>query len=349
MDKSLVRGTVGEAGLIPSGADKHLRYRVGKFMDWIGAEGRPWTELDLVAYRDHLLENGYASATVTAHMSTIRGRYQAVLRDNGTRQSLFDQAGAMLRGAGQDDSPANRAAMVGELVARIENALDPKAAPVRKLTSQDRPDAAQLRLTKEQASTLMAAPGVVSLQGLRDTAIIALMLCTGIREAELSALEVRDLRQTLGGDLALHVREGKGAKERLIPLGELDWVLIIVDAWLDAAGISEGAVFRGYYKGFRKQRPGPLSVRAIQYILASYPIASNGHLSQVRPHDLRRTYARRLYDAGMDLVAIQQNLGHAALSTTLGYIGELDASKRKPSAIYQFDLSRLADRRRLLG
>ena len=347
MDKSLV--LAGKAGLIPGDADKHLRYRLGKFAAWLETEARPWNDLDLVAYRDHLLEGGYASATVTAHLSTVRGRYRAILRDNGARQSLFDQAGAMLRETDQADTPANRAAVVGELVTRIKNALDPKAAPVKTITHQDRPDAAHLRLTKEQASALMAAPGVVSLRGLRDTAIIALMLCTGIREAELSALEVQDLRQSLGGEFALHVREGKGRKERLIPYGDLDWVLILVDAWLSEAGISEGFVFRGYFKSFRIQRPGPLSVRAIQYILASYPLAISGRLSKVRPHDLRRTYARRLYDAGMDLVAIQQNLGHSDLTTTLGYIGELDAGKRKPKAIYQFDLSRLADRKRLLG
>ena len=350
MDKSLVLAdNVGAVGLIPSGADKHLRYRLAKFSDWLEAEDRGWTDLDLVAYRDHLLQSGYARSTVTAHLSTVRGRYQMILRDNGARQSLYDRAGAMLRETGQADSPANRSAVVGELVTRIENAIDPKAAPVRKLTSQDRPDAAQLRLTREQANALMATPGVVTLRGLRDTAIIALMLCTGIREAELSALEVRDLRQSLGGELALHVREGKGAKERLIPYGDLDWVLIVVDAWLEAAGITEGFVFRGYYKSYKIQRPGPLSVRAIGYVLGDYPIATNGNLTTAKPHDLRRTYARRLYDAGMDLVAIQQNLGHADLSTTLTYIGALDASKRKPGAVYQFDLSRLADRKRLLG
>ena len=54
-----------------------------------------------------------------------------------------------------------------------------------------------------------------------------------------------------------------------------------------------------------------------------------------------RIYARRLYEAGFDLVAIQQNLGHADVKTTLGYIGELDAGKRGPPAIYAFDLERL--------
>jgi site-specific recombinase XerD len=167
------------------------------------------------------------------------------------------------------------------------------------------------------------------------------MLCTGIREAELCSLDVPDLRQALGGALALHVREGKGCKERLIPYGELEWVLAIVDKWLEATGIGQGPVFRGLYKGGRKLRPGRLSVRAVEYIVGAYPVMVNGEMVSVKPHDLRRTYARRLYEAGFDLVAIQQNLGHADVKTTLGYIGELDAEQRKPPAIYSFDLKSL--------
>jgi integrase len=167
------------------------------------------------------------------------------------------------------------------------------------------------------------------------------MLCTGIREAELSDLEVRDLRQHLGGELALHIREGKGCKERLVPYGELDWVLVVVDTWLAKADIDSGPVFRGLYRGNKTLRPGSLSVRAIQYLLERYPIVVDGDLVTARPHDLRRTYARRLYEAGMAPVEIQQNLGHAELKTTLGYIGTLDVEQRRPPAIYVFDLGQL--------
>lgn len=153
----------------------------------------------------------------------------------------------------------------------LENALDPAAAPVTTKTSQDRPDAAQLRLTREQANALLVAPGLDDLRGLRDTAVIALLLCTGLREGELHALEVHDLRQEL----------------------------------------------------------------------ARYPTVVNGARVRGKPHDLRRTYARRLYEAGMAPVEIQQNLGHADLQTTLGYIETLDAAQRRPPAVYAFDLSRL--------
>jgi site-specific recombinase XerD len=327
--------------LIPPNASKDGRSRLGAFADWLKTRQRPWHEPDLRAYRDAMLAQDYARATIRAHLSTVRARYRRLLRDNGLRDALEIAIRGGLQAQGQSYGPADVEALVRRKLDRMENAIDPAASPITTKTSQDRPDAAHLRLTREQANTLLAAPGLDDLRGLRDTAVIALLLCTGIREAELSALEVRDLRQHLGGELALHVRSGKGCKERLVPYGELDWVLVIVDAWLDAADITKGPVFRGFYRGNRSLRPGPLSVRAIQYLLGRYPIALNGKLVKVKPHDLRRTYARRLYEASMAPVDIQQNLGHAGLKTTLGYIGALDADQRRPSAVYSFDLGKL--------
>jgi site-specific recombinase XerD len=75
--------------------------------------------------------------------------------------------------------------------------------------------------------------------------------------------------------------------------------------------------------------------------LNSYPIPINGELVTVSPHDLRRTYARLNYEQGMDLISIQQNLGHEDLKTTQGYIGVMDASARRPRAIIRLDLNGL--------
>ncbi|MBN1562477.1 MAG: tyrosine-type recombinase/integrase [Anaerolineae bacterium] len=63
----------------------------------------------------------------------------------------------------------------------------------------------------------------------------------------------------------------------------------------------------------------------------------------VKPHDLRRTYARLAWETGMQPIAIQQNLGHASLDTTLIYIGDLDTSHRQPGAFLAFNLGRLPD------
>lgn len=328
--------------LMPDDPGKDAKYRLGKFADWLVADKeRSWREPNLAGYRDELLGQGYAPNTVRAHLSTIRARYRRLLIDNDTRRMLYRQATHYTEAAEIQNSPADVKSMVDEVVTQLENAIDPLHSRVKVTKHQDEADSDHLRLTPAQATQLLAAPGLDSLQGLRDTAIIALMLATGIREAELVGLDVEDLRQTMGGELSLRVRHGKGDKSRLIPYGDLDWALVVVDEWLRAADIESGPVFRGFYRGGESVRPTRISKRAIGLILDGYPVAIEGRQRQVKPHDLRRTYARLQYEAGMDLLAIKNNLGHASIDTTLGYIGTLDAEARRARAVITFDLSGL--------
>lgn len=324
--------------------DKDGKSRIGKFENWLKDNKLSWHNPDMAAYRDHLLEK-LSPATVASHLSSIRGRYNILLTRNDVRMTFYAMTPA-------EASPSDKKAVVDELLKQLENAVKPSAAPVKQKVKQDRADSEHLRLTRQQASALIAAPGVTTLAGLRDTALIALILCTGIREAEACSLDVIDLRQTLDGVLSLHIREGKGAKERLVPYGEMSFCLAFVDAWLKAAGIESGPVFRGFYKGGKRVRSSRLTARAVQAILGGmlnknkvheggYPIMIDGHLRMVQPHDLRRTYARRLYEAGMDIEVIRQNLGHSDRKTTQGYIGALGAELRKPPAVYDVDLAGL--------
>jgi len=328
--------------LIPADADKHMRSRLALFSTWQTDRGKPWYDLDLKAYRDHLASyRGFSSATVSAHLSSVRSRYRGLMSDNALRAQWLNRLGDDLRRLGQDDSPANRRALLDEYYTRLANSLDPSIAPVKQIISQDRPDAAHVRLTQAQAEALMHAPGTETLPALRDTCVISLLLCTGLREAELCALNVGDLRQTLSGKLALHVRSGKGAKERLVPYGDLVWVLAVVDRWLARANIKAGQVLRAFWKGKGNIR-GALSVRAVEDIVKRYPVSGkDGRPVTVRPHDLRRTYARRQYETGLDLLSISQNLGHADTKTTLIYIGDLSGEQRQAKLAYSFDLSRL--------
>jgi len=327
---------------VPTDADKHTRCRLELFQERQIELGKPWYDIDLRAYRDHLSSyRGFAPATVSAHLSAVRARYRSLMTDNDLRARWLNTLGEDLRRLNQDDSPANRRALLDEYYTRLANAIDPAVSPVKQIVSQDRADSAHVRLTQAQAEALMHAPGTDGLPALRDTCVISLLLCTGLREAELCALMVGDLRQTLGGKLALHVRDGKGSKERLIPYGDLVWVLTVVDRWLVRANIRSGSVLRSLWKGKDNLR-GPLSVRAVEDIVKRYPVSGIDGLPIVaRPHDLRRTYARRQYETGLDLLSISQNLGHADTKTTLLYIGSLSADQRQAKLAYSFDLSRL--------
>lgn len=311
--------------LVPTDSSRDSRHRLSKFAGWLNTTGGGWAAPNLRRYRDYLLhEEGLSPESVAVHLSTIRTRYRELLLDRRLFFSLVPPQASF----------AEYKALVDELIARIQAAIDPRAASIRTRSRQDRADSERLRLTQAEVRTLLAAPDSSTLVGARDRAIIALLICTGIREAELCALQTQDLRQHLEGALALHVRAGKGQKERLIPYGELDWCLSYVDAWLRKASIHSGYVFRGLRKGDHV-RETPLNERTIQKILARYPIEIQGKMRVVQPHDCRRTYARRLYDVGVKVDAIRQNMGHETIEMTFNYIGRPDVTDRLPPRVFQ--------------
>jgi integrase len=328
--------------LVPEDTNKDQYSRLLFFLDWLDSQGLPWYRPTLNAYRNYLLHERQrphsrtgqpvpaplAPATINAHLATVRGRYNDLLRSNDVRQMLYDAVPPDVT------SPADRKALVDELLVRLQNDIHPSNSRLDEITIQDTPDSEHLRLTPAQVRTLIRAPGVRDLPGLRDTAMLAVMVCTGIREAELVALDVNDLRQTLSGELALRVRRGKQGKQRLVPYGPLDWCLVYVDRWLEEAKITYGAVFRGFYKGNRRIRTSRITERAVNQIMYRYPISINGVMTVVQPHDLRRTYARNAYLHGMDMERIRQNLGHNSVQTTQVYIGALDADQRRPPDMF---------------
>lgn len=327
--------------LIPDNASKDIRSRLMQFQQWQQSNGLTWIKPNLAAYRDYLLTNHknrkgeiepLSAASVNAHLSTIRGRYDTLLTSDEGRDYFYAHAPA-------DGSLADRKAFVDEMVGRVYSALNPKLTSAETIIKQDHADSDQgIRLTRDQVRSLLNMPDIATKQGLRDLSLIALALCTGLREMELAALNVADLRQRLNGELAVAVYEGKGKKQRLVPYGQLVWCLAIVDTWLNAAGITEGAVFRSFYKGDAVS-PRRLSLRGIENVVKHNRLMLDGQLTTLRPHDLRRTYARRLYDAGMGILEIQRNLGHSDHKTTERYIGVGDSSHRAPADVYGFNVN----------
>ena len=326
--------------LMPARPSKDEKSRLGFYIDWLSRTHRHWYQPNLRAYRDYLLhermrlaQNGQpkpaplSPKTVLAHLATIRGRYAALTRSNDVRDRLYELVNP-------EDSESEQRALVDEFFIRMLNDVHPAAAPVKLIAKQDLADGEHLRLKPYQVGALIQAPGLDSLRGLRDTALITLMVCTGIRAAEAADLRVDDLRQRLGGELSLRVREGKGGKQRLIPYGPLDWCLMYVEGWLSQAGIKAGGIFRGIRRGGKTLRPAGIGAWTVNDILNAYPISLDGALRTVKPHDLRRTYARNAYDYGMDLERIRQNLGHTSLGTTQTYIGQLDGRDRHPPNMF---------------
>jgi integrase/recombinase XerC len=155
----------------------------------------------------------------------------------------------------------------------------------------------------------------------RDRAIMELLYGCGMRNAELTALNLEDIHW--GNDTIL-VR-GKGQKQRLVPLG--DAAALAVRAYLaeraarlTAAGAKTPALFlnlrlRGLSKPAGQAR---LTTRSVGRIVKRIAIL-RGLSSDVHPHTLRHAFGTHLLEEGADLRAIQELLGHERLSTTQRY------------------------------
>ena len=103
-----------QRSIVPQGADKDTKYRLGKFETWLRTQGQTWYQPDLAAYRDELLAN-YVPATVSAHLSTIRATYQKIILN---RDAFYQ----LVPGEYAQDITQQKA-WVDEAIIRIENAI----------------------------------------------------------------------------------------------------------------------------------------------------------------------------------------------------------------------------------
>lgn len=170
-------------------------------------------------------------------------------------------------------------------------------------------------LTAEQGKKLLAVHSGKQLRDLRNQAVIAMLLGCGLRRAELVAVKIEDfeLREEhwVLADLI-----GKGRHMRTIPVP--GWVKSAVDAWIDAAALHNGALFRAIGKAGRVQGCG-FTAKVVWSIVRE--AASRCGIGVIAPHDLRRTCAWLRHQAGGELEQIQFLLGHVSIQTTERYLG----------------------------
>jgi len=144
----------------------------------------------------------------------------------------------------------------------------------------------------------------------RDLAIVLTLRHTGIRVSELVGLRVKDVLLTpRKGSVRVF---GKGSKERTIPLNQT--VRAALSTYLTVRG--ERPDCGQHVEVFLGQR-GPLERGAVEKLVSKY--AERAHLDDLSPHSLRHSFAKRLLDAGEDLVTVKTLLGHERLDTTARY------------------------------
>lgn len=177
-------------------------------------------------------------------------------------------------------------------------------------------------LTIEEAEAMLRSPDRRSLQGRRDHAVLALLLVTGLREAELCALDVGDIAPKWSHRV-LTVRVGKGGKSRAIALPDGAWDAVA--AYLDARGQVDPASPLLLTLGKQGRGPARLTPKAVDHLVAVH--ARRALISKkVTPHVLRHCACSFALASGASTAEVRDLAGHSSIAISNRYLHSLEAA-----------------------
>src|SRR6202158_4972444 len=191
-------------------------YNLGldEFFAWFGQEPRPgFSKATVSAWRVALEARGLGSISINVRITAVR-KLAVEAADNGL--------------------------LAPELAAGITRIKGVKSKGVR-LGNW---------LSVRQAQTLLNTPDIATTKGLRDRAILAVLLGCGLRRSEVAALTVGHVQQRDGRWCIVDLL-GKHGRVRTIPMPT--WVKVAIDAWTAGGGVTEGRVFRAVNRGDQVQ------------------------------------------------------------------------------------------------
>ncbi|MEO7729152.1 MAG: site-specific tyrosine recombinase XerD [Burkholderiales bacterium] len=186
-----------------------------------------------------------------------------------------------------------------------------KSDPTLNIDSPKLPRGLPKTLTEADVEALLGAPDVADALGLRDRAMLETLYASGLRVSELVTLRVAQVSQDMGVVRIV----GKGAKERLVPLGEeaLNWIKrYLKEARPQILGK------RGADAMFVTARGAAMTRQSFWHLLKRHA-AKAGLTRPMSPHTLRHAFATHLLNHGADLRVVQLLLGHSDISTTQIY------------------------------
>jgi site-specific recombinase XerD len=267
-----------------------------EFLIWFCDDAnREFNKATVQRYRTELETKGLASSSINVRLSAIR-RLALEAADNGL--------------------------MAPELAAGISRAKGAKRSGIR----------LGHWLTSEQAERLLAVPDLTTTKGVRDRAVIAVLIGAGLRRSELAGLDTQHIQcrddRWLIADLI-----GKHGRIRSVPVPM--WAYLAITRWATTSGISEGALFRRVTR-HGVVTPWRISPQAVFHIVKHYAERLNFEIS---PHDLRRSFARLAHVGNAPLEQIQLSLGHASVVTTEIYLGVKQNLRDAPCDHLGLDIS----------
>jgi integrase len=262
-------------------------YALDQFHIWYFSEARPaFSKAVVQEYRCLLEKTAYSSSTISVHLAALR-RLSVEAADNGLLDPQVAAAVCRVR------SPRKLGQRVGNWLSLL------------------------------QARSLLEVSDTLTIRGVRDRAVIALLMGSGLRRAEIAGLHTADL-QTRDGRWLIPDLQGKHGRLRTVPIPI--WAMEIIRTWMDMAHVTDGKLFRRVNKADEVARLG-MSSQAIYEVIK---IAGQQAGLQIAPHDLRRTFAKLAYASDPRIEQIQFVLGHASVRTTELYLGTAQDLQHSP-------------------
>lgn len=279
--------------------DAPAAFRLEQFEDYLSFE-RGLSERTIVAYGRDLsrwtsfLEEAGVGAPAEVDVAVLRA-WIFDLKDQGLAATSIRRAQSALR------------SYFGFLLAEGVLDTDPSDRLDAPRVDRTLPDF----LSRAEIDRLLDAPDPTHRLYWRDRAILEFLYATGVRVSELVDLRIRSVDLDEGFATVF----GKGAKERLVPVGgpalrALERYLRETRPTLDRG--------RGAGHVFLNARGTPLRRESV-WKLVKTAARKAGVKRSVSPHTLRHTFATHLVEGGADLAAVQELLGHADISTTQIY------------------------------
>src|ERR1700716_306825 len=256
-------------------------YNLGldEFFEWYGREPRAgFTKATVSAWRVALEARGLGAVSINVRITAVR-KLAVEAADNGLLAPELAAGITRIKG-------------VKSKGARVGNCLSIR-----------------------QAQTLLNTPDVSTNKGLRDRAMLAVLLGCGLRRSEVAALTLKHIQQRDSRWCIVDL-VGKHGRARTIPIPT--WVKVAIDSWTSAAGLVAGQVLRPVNRSDQVQGER-MSEKVVWQLLQPYAMAAG--VPGIAPHDLRRSCAKMCRAAGGELEQIQLLLGHASVQTTERYLG----------------------------
>jgi site-specific recombinase XerD len=197
-----------------------------------------------------------------------------------------------------------------------------RAAAVKAVTGSTLPAGRGLS-PAEIAAMMRATANDHTAAGRRDGAIIALAYGAGLRRAEVAGLDLASIQEDDGETITIKV-VGKRNKERLVYLD--NGGAQHMRAWLQTRGTEPGALF---YSGRRGGHLGKDGMTPQSVMVVVLKRAAEGGVSDVSPHDMRRSFVSDLLDSGVDIATVAAMAGHASIQTTARYDRRGETAKKR--------------------